>query len=363
MSWHSWFNVSGGAAALRSPVEAIARNPNHLDLFVTGTDSRIYSTWWDANGGWANWFNVSGGMAALGSPITAVARNPNHLDLFVTGTDGRIYSTWWDANGGWANWFNVSGGAAALGSKITAVARNPNHLDLFVTGTDGRIYSTWWDASGGWANWFNVSGGAAALKSPITPIARNPDHLDLFVTGTDGRIYSTWWDKSEALRVHVKVLSEPTTVARAQMIQSMRDVYAGVGIDVVIASEETLNLPTLNDLDVGTCVVGSTTSEQNDLFGHRNNAGANDICVYFVRSTVPPLNGCAAHPAGRPSAVVTSVASRWSMGHECGHVLGLSHVADTDRLMMGGGTWNITNPPPDLIQSEINTMIASPLTV
>jgi acetyl-CoA acetyltransferase len=90
MAWHNWFNVSGGMAALGSPITAIARNPNHLDLFVTGTDRRIYSTWWDANGGWADWFNVSGGMAALGSPITAVARNPNHLDLFVTGTDGRI---------------------------------------------------------------------------------------------------------------------------------------------------------------------------------------------------------------------------------------------------------------------------------
>jgi hypothetical protein len=144
--WHPWFRVSGGAAAPRSPITVVARNPNHLDLFVTGTDGRIYSTWWDANGGWANWFNVSGGAAALGSPITAVARNPNHLDLFVTGTDGRIYSTWWDANGGWANWFNVSGGAAALGSRVEVISRNPNHLDLFVTGTDGRIYSTWWDA-------------------------------------------------------------------------------------------------------------------------------------------------------------------------------------------------------------------------
>jgi hypothetical protein len=95
-------------------------------------------------GGWANWFNVSGGAAALGSPISVVARNPNHLDLFVTGTDGKIYSTWWDAATGWANWFNVSGGAAALGSPISVVARNPNHLDLFVTGTDGKIYSTWW---------------------------------------------------------------------------------------------------------------------------------------------------------------------------------------------------------------------------
>jgi hypothetical protein len=60
--------------------------------------------------------------------------------------------------------------------------------------------------------------------------------------------------------------------------------------------------------------------------------------------------------------VVTSVASQWTLGHECGHVLGLPHVAPTDRLMMGGGTWNITNPPPDFVQSEVNTMVGGPLT-
>jgi hypothetical protein len=108
--------------------------------------------------------------------------------------------------------------------------------------------------------------------------------------------------------------------------------------------------------------MGSTTAEQNQLFANRNNAGPNDLCIYFVRSTVPPLNGCAAFPAGQPSAVVTSVASPWTMGHECGHVLGLPHVTPTDRLMMGGGTWNITNPPPDLVQSEVDTMFASPFT-
>lgn len=310
---------------------------------------------------WRNWFNVSGGAAALRSTITAIARNPNHLDLFVTGTDGRIYSTWWDINGGWANWFNVSGGRAALGSRINAVARNPNHLDLFVTGTDGRIYSTWWDVNGGWASWFNVSGGGAALGSPIDVVSRNPDHLDLFVTGTDTRIYSTFWTPREQLRMHIKVLSEPTTISRATMVQSMIALYASVGIDVVIASVETLNLPLLNDVDVGACE-NATTAEQNQLFANRNNAGPNDLCVYFVRSTVPPLNGCAAFPAGRPGAVVTSVASPWTLAHECGHVLTLGHVGDSNRLMMGGGTWNITNPPPDLIQTEVDRMFASPFT-
>jgi hypothetical protein len=248
--WASdWFGVPGGGAANPgSPVTAIARNPNHLDLFVTGTDGRIYSTAWDAasswlggwfpipdrvtsegsvvtavarnpdhldlfitdqNGsiastywdaatGWASgWFDVPGGGAANpGSPVTAIARNPDHLDLFVTGTDGRIYSTAWDAASSWlGGWFPIPDRMTSLGSVVTAVARNPNHLDLFITDQNGSIASTYWDAATGWASgWFDVPGGAAYGGSPVTAIARNPDHLDLFVTGMDGGINSTAWD-------------------------------------------------------------------------------------------------------------------------------------------------------------------------
>ena len=101
---HVGFTVNPGTA-----VTAIARNPDHLDLFVTGSDGGIYSTYWDAVSSWASgWFRIREGIAELGSPITAVARDPDHLDLFVTGTDGGIYSIYWDANSGWPNsWFRL----------------------------------------------------------------------------------------------------------------------------------------------------------------------------------------------------------------------------------------------------------------
>ena len=108
---------------------------------------------------------------------------------------------------------------------------------------------------------------------------------------------------------------------------------------------------------------GTTTTEQNTLFDNRNNVGANEVVAYFVRSTVPPFNGCAAHPANRPGAVVVQGATQWTLAHEIGHVLGLSHVNDNNRLMTGNGTANITNPPPDLIGSEIQTMKNSQLTI
>jgi hypothetical protein len=86
------------------------------------------------------------------------------------------------------------------------------------------------------------------------------------------------------------------------------------------------------------------------------------VVVYFVRSTVPPSNGCATHPAGRPGAVVAQGATRWTLGHEVGLMLTLRHVDDNNRLMTGKGTANITNPPPDLVATEVLSMRASRLT-
>ncbi|MBM2623627.1 hypothetical protein JIG36_49885 [Actinoplanes sp. LDG1-06] len=109
--------------------------------------------------------------------------------------------------------------------------------------------------------------------------------------------------------------------------------------------------------------MGSVTSEQAELFAFRDGMQPTDIAVFFVRSTVPPTNGCAAHPGGRPGAAVAAGATRWTLGHEVGHVLGLDHVDNNDQLMTGNGTGRITNPPPDLLPSEGATMDQSALTI
>lgn len=94
------------------------------------------------------------------------------------------------------------------------------------------------------------------------------------------------------------------------------------------------------------------------------------MVVYFINSTAPPLNGCASHPAGRPGAVVVHDCSPWTLAHEIGHVLGLDHCDDPDnsfclrdRLMTGCGTGSITNPPPDLVASEVTAIDDSFLSV
>ncbi len=179
----------------------------------------------------------------------------------------------------------------------------------------------------------------------------------------------------ERLTLHLKILVPPTRFTIEQMLNAMRQVYRPAGILVEVGSRERLRLPTLEDVDLFCpgkptqtccpfpCATNNLNPEHLALFRHRRGVGAKDLAVYFVRSTVPGLNGCCAHPPGRQGVIVAATASQWTLAHEIGHVLGLPHVNNNDRLMTGNGTNNITKPPPDLIASEVTTMLRSSFTV
>jgi hypothetical protein len=185
---------------------------------------------------------------------------------------------------------------------------------------------------------------------------------------------------SKCVRIHLKTLTAPT-IPVATMLLRMRQVYSTADIGVQVLTRESLagipNFSALNDINVGQCQIGSPTAAQTQLFQNRNNVGQSEIVIYFVRSTVPAFNGCAVSPAGEPGAVVASISSRWTVAHETGHVLGLSHVSGEStncpsptpnccntpnftRLMTGCGTSNIPGIPI-VVQSEIDTMRSSGL--
>ena len=194
--WAGWFHVMGGIASpggAGAPITAIHRYAGHIDLFTVGTDNRVYSTWWDS-GGWHSWFPIGNLVCRPGSTVTALSRYSDHIDLFTTASDGKVMSTWWNVRTGWANWFHLQGGVAANGATVTAVARYPHHLDVFTVGTDNRIYSVWWDERSGWSNWFAVGAQHARGDATVIVVARHPDQLDLFTTDPQGRVVSTWWN-------------------------------------------------------------------------------------------------------------------------------------------------------------------------
>jgi IgA Peptidase M64 len=100
-----------------SSVSAVARKPEILDLFITGNDGRVYTSWFvegvsDWSGINDNW-RALGGFFPVGAPVSAVARKPGILDLFITGNDGRVYTSWFVE--GVSDWSGINDNWRALG--------------------------------------------------------------------------------------------------------------------------------------------------------------------------------------------------------------------------------------------------------
>lgn len=164
------------------------------------------------------------------------------------------------------------------------------------------------------------------------------------------------------LKVHTKCLIEPY-IPRSVFLAETHKLFSSLaGIDVLPVSHQILSLDRLLDIDVGTCSE-EPAPQICELFDQRDGVPPTETVVYWVRSLVPPMEGCSTHPRGVPGVVVGQLGSLWSLAHELGHLLGLAHVSDDDRLMTENGAENITNAPPDLSQDEVAIMRASPLLV
>jgi CubicO group peptidase (beta-lactamase class C family) len=176
--WRGWWSIQNGEAPLGSRVTAVSRSPAKLDVFVVGTDGFVYTAAWDAAvaGGWRGWWRIGNLVAKPGTPVAAVARDPNKLDVFVAGSDGKTYTAAWDAAvaGGWRGWWNILSGWIPPGGTVSAVSRSPSKLDVFLTSNDGGVYTAAWDAAvaGGWKGWWRIGDLVAKPGATLGALSR-----------------------------------------------------------------------------------------------------------------------------------------------------------------------------------------------
>jgi len=74
---------------------------------TVASDRRTISDRWDASG----WARLGSGirrhaspLAGHGSPATTSPATPDHLDLFIVGTDSRVQAADSDVISGWSSW-------------------------------------------------------------------------------------------------------------------------------------------------------------------------------------------------------------------------------------------------------------------
>jgi hypothetical protein len=168
---------------------------------------------------------------------------------------------------------------------------------------------------------------------------------------------------SNTVRIHLKVFEEPPLIRVEKMLANAKALLALHGIDLVEYSRETFAGTDTELSRFRTVVIDEAvpTDEQTDLFNIRGSAEPGDLVIYFVRTLVPAQAGCARHPPDKPGAIVSATfATEWTLAHQIGHVLGLEHVDDVNRLMTRRSTDSVESTIPELADSEVAIMMDSP---
>lgn len=126
--------------------------------------------------------------------------------------------------------------------------------------------------------------------------------------------------------IHLKVIASRLDID--VLFRNAYEVFSQAGISVEVMGVEDLSHLTgvFAVPRVGSCEP-PPSRDQLALFDYRNGAASAEVVFYFVRQTRPDFFGCAVHPADQPGAIIANTASQWTLAHELGHVLGLSHTA------------------------------------
>ena len=201
-NWGGWWPILEDKFVLGTVVSCVARSSNCLDIFVTGKDSKVRTAAWGPQTAykWAGWWTVGQGLFLPGTPIAAVSRSENLLDLFAIGLDGRVWSAAWGAytEGIWHGWFPILNHVFLVGHSVTAISRKTDQLDLFAVDGNGEVRTAAWSPtsnSANWGGWWRVTAtnGKFTPGTPIAVASRGPNHLDVFGVGLDGRVWTAAW--------------------------------------------------------------------------------------------------------------------------------------------------------------------------
>src|SRR4030095_1165284 len=143
-----WANYLGlGTEHFLNGPSAVSWGANRIDVFVRGTDNRLYTKSFDGSS-WNNYSKM--GEEEISSAPAACSWGANRIDVFVRGTDNRLYTKSFDGSS-WNNYSKM--GEEEISSAPAACSWGANRIDVFVRGTENRLYTKSFDGS----SWNNYS--------------------------------------------------------------------------------------------------------------------------------------------------------------------------------------------------------------
>lgn len=161
---------------------AYASAGGRIDVFVRGTDSRVYRRSF-TYGRWGAWQSLGGRVTD--APSVAFA-DPAHWTLFATGTDGQVVQR--GTSTGWSS-LGAPGGRAVYGRPSAAVD-SQGRVHVAVRSAADDVWTRDRDASGEWSPWTSL-GGTVSGSPTLVAVG---DAVVLYARAAD---YTLWQQRYE----------------------------------------------------------------------------------------------------------------------------------------------------------------------
>ena len=207
--WHPWVPVGAPISSLFGEPCVIARDDNHIDLFVYDQDNGISHNYLDIPfGNWQGQWSVISNMVAP-FLLGAVAPTADTVYLFADGPRSSRGDFSSSAAGSWTAFELIpNSAAAAIGGDVAALSRRPTRLDVFYR--DSSVYGSYSEqgvGGGAFQPWVAISDSStipatySLLRGTVSSASRSPGRIDLFTPGGTGgiggdgsaSIYTSYW--------------------------------------------------------------------------------------------------------------------------------------------------------------------------
>jgi Astacin (Peptidase family M12A) len=202
-AWQTWYQFFGRTFPQRGHLAALGRHSGHMELFGIGTDAQLHGIWWD--GQWHEWYTLGApaipglppGTSALtpGAPLAVRSRFNDHMEVWIVGADRQVHGIWWDGST-WQGWYTLAGALFPPGAPLAVHTRNDDHMEIWGIDETGTLRGNWWDGS--WHSWYALPTPVASFNlrpgGHLAVLGRNDDHMEIWSIGGDDRLHGIWWD-------------------------------------------------------------------------------------------------------------------------------------------------------------------------
>jgi peptidoglycan/xylan/chitin deacetylase (PgdA/CDA1 family) len=173
-TWGPWQSAGG---VLSAAPAVVGHADGRIDVFVRGSDDRLWTRTLPFGGTWSGWIDLGG---RLSTGPAGASPGSGRVDVYVAGTDHAVWRRTRSA-GQWSGWQSLGG----LTYTAPAATANPQGGEawVFVRGTNNMLYLNTTAATTGWR-----SLGGVLIDAPAA--ASTTGRADVVVRGTDNALFS-----------------------------------------------------------------------------------------------------------------------------------------------------------------------------